>query len=172
MPAESHPDIRRTLLFLRRGNEILLAKKKRGFGEGLWNGTGGKLEAGESVVDALVRETREEIGVIPMHYFQVAELDFVQDAETDPWHMYVYAYFCDEWEGEPVETEEMAPAWFKLEEIPYADMWEDDRHWLPQALSGEKVTGMFSFDENNKLISHNVMIQEYLPLEAQEDEHV
>lgn len=168
MAKESHPDIRRTLLFLRRDNEILLAMKKRGFGAGLYNGVGGKLEAGETIEQALLRETREEIFVVPMNYRQVAELDFIQDAETDsPWHMYVYAYLCDEWQGEPTESEEMAPEWFSLDEIPYDKMWQDDEFWLPMVLSGDKVTGMFTFDENDKLLSHSVMVQEFLPHETE-----
>ena len=157
MAKETHPDIRRTLLFLTRDGEILLAMKKRGFGAGKWNGVGGKPEAGESITDALVRETQEEIGVTPTNYWSVAELDFVQDAETDdPWHMYVYAYLCDKWQGEPSESEEMAPAWYTENALPYADMWEDDEYWLPQVLAGEKVIGRFTFDEHDKLLTHRV----------------
>ena len=56
-----------TLLFLLRGKgnnaEVLLAMKKVRFGAGRWNGVGGKLEPGESIHEALVRETHEEIGV-------------------------------------------------------------------------------------------------------------
>lgn len=168
MTQETHPDIRRTLLFLRRDNEILLAMKKRGFGEGKWNGVGGKLEPGETIEQALRRETIEEIGVTPMHYRQVAELDFIQDAETDtPWHMYIYAYICDEWQNEPSESEEMAPQWFALEDIPYAQMWQDDEFWLPMVLSGDKVTGMFTFDIDDKLLSHSVLKQEFLPHETE-----
>lgn len=166
MSKDSHPDIQRTLLFLKRPDGILLAMKKRGFGEGCWNGVGGKLEPGESVEDALVRECHEEIGVTPFHYFQVAELDFIQDAQTDPWHMYVYAYICDEWSGDPVETEEMAPKWFTTSEIPYDDMWDDDRYWLPLVLDGQKVTGMFTFNEHDKLISHSIQVEHILPYEA------
>lgn len=168
MTKETHPDIRRTLIFLKRDDEILIAMKKRGFGKDKWNGAGGKIEPGETIEQALVREAREEIGVIPMNYWQVAELDFLQDAETeDPWHMYVYAYMCDEWEGEPTESEEMAPKWFKIEDIPYADMWEDDQFWLPQVLGGEKVVGLFKFDANDKLISHSLETTGRLPNENQ-----
>ena len=56
-----HPDSRRTVVFLIRENQVLLAMKKRGFGEGKWNGVGGKLDPGETVEQALVRECQEEI---------------------------------------------------------------------------------------------------------------
>ncbi len=157
MSKETHPDIRRTLVFLRRDNEILLAMKKRGFGAGKWNGVGGKLEAGETLEEALVREAQEEVGVTPQSYQLVAELDFVQDAETpDPWHMYVYAYLCDKWEGEPTESEEMAPQWYSVDEIPYETMWDDDEYWLPLVLNGDKVAGTFTFDENDRMLSHDI----------------
>lgn len=152
-------DIKRTLLFLRRDNEILLAMKKRGFGAGKWNGVGGKLEPSETIEHALVRESREEISVVPMRYEHVAELDFIQDADTqNPWHMYVYAYICTEWQGEPCESDEMAPQWYSLDEIPYDAMWDDDRYWLPQVLAGERVTGTFTFDADDRMVTHDVQL--------------
>jgi mutator protein MutT len=151
-----HNDIRRTLLFLIKDDQILLAMKKRGFGAGKWNGVGGKLDEGETVEQALVRECQEEINVAPTQYEKVAELDFVQDADSNPWHMYVYAYTCRDWEGEPEETEEMAPKWYPLNQIPYADMWDDDEHWLPLVLAGDKVTGTFTFDENDRMLSYEI----------------
>lgn len=156
MSTETHPDIRRTLLFLIDDDRILLAMKKRGFGAGRYNGVGGKLDNEETIEQALVRESQEEIGVTPLTYEKVAELDFIQDAETDPWHMYVHAYISRQWEGEPVETDEMAPRWFGLDEIPYADMWEDDQYWLPLVLAGEHVKGTFTFDEHDRLIEHAI----------------
>lgn len=164
MSKETHPDIRRTLLFLRSGDEILLAMKKRGFGAGKWNGAGGKLEVDETVEDALVRETVEEIGVTPTNWTAVGQLDFVQDAETtDPWHMFVYAYIADAWKGEPTESEEMKPKWFHIEDIPYQDMWGDDEFWLPLVLDGKKVVGEFTFDIDDKLLTHDVRVVEILP---------
>ncbi|MDO8590857.1 MAG: NUDIX domain-containing protein, partial [bacterium] len=52
-----------TLCFLVRDDEVLLAMKKRGFGVGKFNGVGGKVTAGESVLEAMIREAKEEIRV-------------------------------------------------------------------------------------------------------------
>ncbi len=154
--AELHPDIRRTLVFFRKDDQILLAMKKRGFGAGKWNGVGGKIEAGETIEEALVRESVEEVSMKPLSWKKVAELDFIQDAETDPWHMYVHAYISEEWEGEPTESEEMKPQWYKITDIPYSDMWDDDEFWVPRILAGETVFGNFTFNEHDIMTSHAI----------------
>ena len=51
-----------TLVFLRDATRVLLGMKKRGFGVGKWNGFGGKVEPGETVVEAAAREVTEECG--------------------------------------------------------------------------------------------------------------
>jgi len=164
-----HPDIRRTLLFLKRGDEVLLALKKRGHGEGKWNGVGGKIEPGETIEQAMVRECREEIGVRPMNWRPVAELDFVQDADREAsWHMYAYVFIAEEWEGEIAESEEMMPKWFEIHKIPYGSMWDDDELWLPQALRDQKITGEFTFDGEEKLLTHSLRVVEELPYERNE----
>jgi mutator protein MutT len=153
-----------TLLFLRKGDDILLAMKKRGFGANRYNGVGGKIDSGETIEQALVRECQEEIGVTPQTYQKVAEHDFVQPHGPEPWRMYVHVYMCDSWEGEPAESEEMAPEWFKVTEIPYAQMWQDDEFWIPQVLGGDKVYGEFTFDEDGStMLTHNVQIVDELP---------
>jgi 8-oxo-dGTP diphosphatase/2-hydroxy-dATP diphosphatase len=43
------------LVLVLKKSEILLGLKKRGFGEGKWNGFGGKIESGESVIQAAIR---------------------------------------------------------------------------------------------------------------------
>lgn len=146
-----------TLLLLRRNDEVLLAMKKRGFGSGRWNGVGGKVEPNETVEQALIRECQEEIGVTPLSYRKVADHDFLLDAEgEDAWHMYVHTYICDTWEGEPVETEEMAPRWFGVNNIPYDEMWQDDRFWMPNVFDGKLLKTTFTFDADENLLSHDI----------------
>ena len=50
--------------------------KKRGFGEGRWNGFGGKLHEGETCEEAALRELEEESGLKATSVEKVGELHF------------------------------------------------------------------------------------------------
>lgn len=152
-----------TLLFLIKTFEtgvvtdICLAMKKRGFGAGRWNGTGGKTESGETIKDAVVRETQEEIGVTVSEMSKVAELTFTFPHKPE-WDQLVHVFFADEYAGTPTESEEMKPSWFAVADIPYDDMWPDDRFWLPEVLKGGLVKASFSFGEGDSITSQEVNI--------------
>ena len=146
---------RATLCFLGDGDRVLLAMKKRGFGEGRWNGVGGKVGEDEELIEAAKREAREEIGVEITELSEVAVLDFLF-VDKPEWDQRVVVFWVDVWEGEPQESEEMAPAWYGREEIPYEEMWSDDIHWLPLVLGGKKVKGVFWFGDNDEVLDMRI----------------
>lgn len=145
-----------TLLFLLKDNSILLAMKKRGFGAGRWNGVGGKVEEGESINDAAMRECQEEIGVTPHKLQKVAEITFEEQYEETKTTFFVTVFTTESWDGKPTESEEMAPEWFAKNKIPYDTMWADDPYWLPRVLEGERLRASFVLDSNDALIKHSV----------------
>ncbi len=143
-----------TILLLLRDNEVLLAMKKRGFGMGKWNGVGGKPNLGEDMRTTAIRECKEEIVVTPMDIKEMAVLTYIHQLTEKSWGMKVNVYVATTWEGEPVETEEMKPKWFKLEDVPYSEMWLDDILWMPKVFAGKFVKGSFMFGENEELVDH------------------
>ncbi len=152
--------IESTLLLLKKGDEIMLAQKKRGFGKGKYNGVGGKLEPGETVQEAMIRECIEEIGVTPTVYEKYGENSFIEYYKGELTNLVFHLYIATSWEGDIVETEEMRPQWFKIDAIPYDEMFKDDALWLPIVLEGRKIKGNFEFDENWNLLSSD--IQDYV----------
>ncbi|MFY9228536.1 MAG: 8-oxo-dGTP diphosphatase [Candidatus Microsaccharimonas sp.] len=146
-----------SLLFLRKGDQLLLAMKKRGFGEGRWNGVGGKVEDGESIESAMIRESQEEIGITPTTYEKVGDISFDEFFKGEPTIMHVHIFMASKWQGDPTESDEMAPQWFHVDDIPYDAMWPDDIYWLPQVLEGKKVSAQFKLDETDTIRSHDVV---------------
>ena len=142
-----------TLLILTRDNEIMLAKKKRGFGKDKYNGVGGKLQEGETKEEAMLRETKEEVGIIPTSYEYVGMIDFMEFVNGEKENVIMYLFTSNAWDGELIESEEMEPCWFSVDEIPYDKMFADDPYWLPKLLKGEKFNAYFEFDENWHLLS-------------------
>ncbi len=143
-----------TLCFIHNDTHVLLAQKKRGFGAGRWNGYGGKLEKGETIEEAARREMLEESGI------EVSALEkagiILFEFQGNPEILEVHIFRATKYMGEPVETEEMAPKWYSLHEIPFAEMWPDDIFWMPLFFSGKKFKGRFLFGEGDSVLEKNL----------------
>ena len=139
---------RATLTFVLQDGQVLLIRKKRGLGAGKVNGPGGRLEPDEEPVDCAVREVEEELGITPLGLEYRGENLF---QFTDGYSIHVYAFTATGYEGDIRETEEATPMWTNLDAIPYDEMWEDDRLWLPHSLGGLTPQGRYIFDGDRML---------------------
>jgi 8-oxo-dGTP diphosphatase len=148
------PRDRANLCFIRSGDQLLLIRKKRGLGAGKINAPGGKLEPGETALESAVRETQEELGVTPLDAVQQGSLHF---QFSDGYSLHCAVFLALRFEGEARETAEAAPLWTAIDQIPYDEMWADDRHWLPLLIRGEKFAGYFEFD-GDKMLSRHIEI--------------
>ena len=169
------------LIHDRPNSRVLLGRKKRGIGQGNFNGFGGKVEKDKDrdVVSSALRELvrkrrrerrretrdddalslslshthkqtqREEAGVAPdargLSRRGVLSFHFL-DAPSEVWETHLYS-------GEgllaetapPRETDEMEPRWFSVDEVPYEQMWQDDKFWLPAVLGCERKNVLGEF---------------------------
>jgi 8-oxo-dGTP pyrophosphatase MutT (NUDIX family) len=143
-----------------QGDKILLGMKKRGFGEGRWNGFGGKVKPDETIEQALIREMKEEasIDIISPEKVAIVEFEFLDSGNI----LEVHYYKITEYFGEPKESEEMIPKWFNIHEIPFEKMWPDDKYWMPLFLKNKKFKGKFWFKDKNTIINHNLEIVDAL----------
>lgn len=144
-----------TLCLVYSHPQILLGMKKRGFGEGRWNGFGGKVQEDETIEESARREMKEECQL------EINEMEKVGVLEFDAPHfekiIIVHVFRIDKFTGTPVESEEMKPQWFHIDQIPFSDMWTDDPHWMPLLLQGKKFKGNFLFREDESVEDYNLI---------------
>jgi 8-oxo-dGTP diphosphatase len=150
--ASWQPKERATLCFIRDGERVLMIRKKRGLGGGKINGVGGRLEGGESPLQGILRETQEELGITLIDPVERGELHF---QFLDGYSLFCTVFVAARFNGIPIETEEAAPLWFEIGQLPFNEMWEDDKLWLPRALEGNSFRGFFVF-EGERMVSEQL----------------
>ena len=105
---------------VRRGDQVLLAQRSKGGYIGRWGFPGGHVERGETVIEAAMRELREETGVVAEPKGILTTLDEIgrNDAGEVQWHYVLIAVLADWRSGEAVAADDAADVrWVSLADI-------------------------------------------------------
>ena len=116
-PAQWTPDILATLMFVVQKGRILLIRKKRGIGAGKVNGPGGKFEPGETALQCVLREVREELHIDIEDAREMGVLNFSFACGTIP-EIRCHVFMATSFTGTPTETPEAEPFWCPVDGIP------------------------------------------------------
>ena len=109
---------------------VLIAQRPAGKAlAGLWEFPGGKLEQGETPEDCLVRELREELGIVTKPAC-LAPLTFASHA-YDEFHLFMPLYICRKYEGIPRGMENQAIKWVKPKQLRDFPMPPADEPLIP-----------------------------------------
>jgi len=91
-------DLHIVTAIVRRGDDVLMVKQAGPGEEPVWTIPGGRIELGEFVTDALVREVREESGIAVLDIEELAFLVQV-DERREGWFATVWTWEVRTWEG-------------------------------------------------------------------------
>ena len=95
---------------------ILLARRPAGKPmAGLWEFPGGKVEAGERPEQTLIRELKEELGIV-VNESCLAPLTFASHGYPD-FHLLMPLYICRRWEGTATALEGQQLAWVRVNRL-------------------------------------------------------
>ena len=104
-----------TLCFLTRADQVLMLHRRKPPNQGLWNGVGGKIEAGETPLEGCLREVLEETGL----YRRAGRLLVVQHIPPRPRLESVLQFVFD---AEPVDgAAELVPQPGEVQELIWLD---------------------------------------------------
>lgn len=136
--------------------QLLLGLKKRGFGAGRYNGFGGKLQHNETTHQAAKRELHEECGLLTQHLDDIGVIvqRFVDRPDKLP--LVIHVMQCRQWEGDVVESDEMAPVWVEESEVPYERMWADDRYWYGYVFRGQSFVADYVMEGMERVVDGSV----------------
>lgn len=126
-----------------KNNKFLMIRHHRGVNKGYINFPGGKKEPNETMLDCVCRETLEETGLVIKNPKEVGYVEF------PTMDFYVHIYWSKEFEGNIHEkADEVELFWQPEDEIPYDQMRDADRDFLPQILAGKYVKKAYYYDKD------------------------
>lgn len=119
-----------TLCYIQQGERYLMLhriKKKNDLNEGKWIGVGGKCEENESPEECLLRECREETGLVLTRYRYRGLVTFV----SDQWEgEYMHLFTAEAFEGEIGLCNEGVLEWLDRRALRSLPLWEGDHIFL------------------------------------------
>lgn len=114
------------------------------------------MASGETPENAATREMFEEtrLKVSKLRFHGILDFYLGKSRELD---QTVFVFSCREFTGEMWHGTEGELKWFSISEIPYDEMWDDDRVWLSLLLEDDSFVGDFYYTEDyRELTSHEI----------------
>ena len=127
-----------TLCYIEQAGKYLMlhrVKKHHDINAGKWIGVGGHVENSETPEECLLREVKEETGLVLTAYRLRGLVTFLSDA-CEPELMCVFT--ADAFDGEMIECDEGELAWVDKSEVLALPTWEGDHVFLERLLSGDE----------------------------------
>lgn len=142
-----------TLCYIEKDDSYLLLhriSKKNDANKDKWIGIGGKFEDKESPEDCLLREAKEETGLILTSYQIRGIVTFVSNEYPTE---YMFLYTADGYEGEVGECKEGTLEWVKKKDMYSLNLWEGDKIFLKLLEEGEPFFSLKLSYEGERLVS-------------------
>lgn len=149
-----------TLCYIEKDGCYLMlhrVKKENDINRDKWIGVGGGFEEGESPLDCVLREVREETGLrlIAPRYRGLVTFSFRSlrgERMTEQMHLFT----CSEFDGELTDCDEGELKWVPISDVPGLPVWEGDRLFL-ELLPTERRFFLIKLEyEGDRLVGHKV----------------
>ncbi|KAA3610107.1 MAG: 8-oxo-dGTP diphosphatase [Calditrichaeota bacterium] len=147
-----------TLCYVKTESHTLMVhrvKKENDMHEGKWNGLGGKIDPGESPEECVIREVKEESGLIIKNPSLKGFITFPAFDGLDDW--YVFIFTANQFEGTLIsDSPEGHLEWIENKKLIDLNLWDGDKIFFKWMEENRIFSAKFIYN-NGHLISHNVV---------------
>ena len=140
-----------TVCYLKKDNKVLMIKFSKKWGN-VYAPPGGKFEKGESPLDCVIREFKEETGLILVNP-KLQGISYWQDSSEG----IIFVYTAEDYEGKQTLTsDEGNLEWIRIEELLTIKQFEQNEKFTPYLLKNELFEGKFLLDDKCKVINYKI----------------
>ena len=151
MEKERIAHLNSTVCYLKKDNKVLMIKFSKKWGN-VYAPPGGKFEKGESPLDCIIREFKEETGLTLVNP-KLQGISYWQDS----FEGIIFVYTAEDDEGKQILTsEEGNLEWIKIEELITIKQFEQNEKFTPYLFKNELFEGKFLLDDKCKVINYKI----------------
>lgn len=122
-------------------------KKKNDMHEGKWNGLGGKFETGETPEECVIREIKEESGLLIKNPKLHGLITFPMFDGKKDW--YVFMFTATNFLGKLIDSHEGKLEWIPNNKLLNLNLWEGDRIFIPWLFQDKFFSAKFDYSNGN-----------------------
>ncbi len=145
-----------TTCYIEKDGKYLMlhrVKKKNDMNKDKWIGVGGKFEEGESPEECLLREVKEETGLVLNSYKLRCIVTYVSNKyETEQ----MYVFTSNDFSGELIECNEGNLKWIDKYNILNLNIWEGDKFFIKKMQKDDNFFTLKVEYEGEKLVNYKI----------------
>ncbi len=134
-----------------KNGSILLIKGDSGLNDGKWNAPSTEIESGERHDKAAIRAVFQQSGIFANKVINHGTIRIFLNGKVE-YDYKIQLYSTKVFSGDLRPNIQGEARWFNTSEIPFYEMWPDNKYWMTLLLEGKKFDADFFLDENNETV--------------------
>lgn len=139
-----------TVCYLKKDNKVLMLKFNKKWGQ-VYAPPGGKFETGESPLDCIIREFKEETGLTLINP-KLQGISYWQDS----YEGIIFIYTAEDYEGNLISSSEGELNWIDIEELSTIKQFDQNEKFTPHLFKEELFEGKFLLDDKCQVIKYEI----------------
>jgi 8-oxo-dGTP diphosphatase len=139
-----------------KNGTLLLIKAESGVNKGKWNAANAEIVQGEKPDKSAIKTLYQQTGIYANKVVDHGLIRLFLNGKTE-YDYRIHVFSTKVFSGDVKPNTEGEAKWFATTDLPYYEMWADDKYWINLVLQGKKFDADFFFDEKNeKIIKYSI----------------